>query len=129
MLATRASTTLAGAAGMPGSASGIGADARFNAPNGVAVDGQGNLFIADTSNNWIRRVELATGEVTTLATGFLADCLAADEKGNVYYPDWGTIKKLEWATGAITTPPSGPTTNEPPVRPTGIEPSRRANRA
>lgn len=103
VLATRASTTLAGAAGMPGSASGIGADARFNAPNGVAVDGQGNLFIADTSNNWIRRVELASGEVTTLATGFLADCVAADGKGNVYYPDWGTIKKLEWATGAITT--------------------------
>lgn len=102
VLATRASTTLAGAVATPGSANGLGIDARFNAPNGVAVDGLGNLFIADTKNNWIRRVDLATSQVTTPVTAFLADCIAADGKGNVYYPDWGAIKKLEWATGAIT---------------------------
>ena len=42
-------TTLAGTAGSSGSADGTGAAARFNGPEGVAVDGAGNVFVADTS--------------------------------------------------------------------------------
>ena len=59
-------TTLAGTAGSYGSTDGTGAAASFNSPWGMAVDGDGNLFVADTSNHAIRKVTPA-GEVTTLA--------------------------------------------------------------
>jgi sugar lactone lactonase YvrE len=59
-------TTLAGVAGSPGSADGAGSAARFNGPQGVAVDAAGNVYVADTANHLIRRVTTA-GEVTTLA--------------------------------------------------------------
>jgi hypothetical protein len=48
-------TTLAGSAGVQGSATGTGAAALFNLPNGVAVDGGGNVYVADTGNNTIRQ--------------------------------------------------------------------------
>ena len=59
-------TTLAGSAGMSGSADGTGADARFNRPAGILVDGAGTLYVADAGNHTIRRIT-AAGEVTTLA--------------------------------------------------------------
>ncbi|MGH3513119.1 MAG: hypothetical protein ACRDRB_12685, partial [Pseudonocardiaceae bacterium] len=58
-------TTLAGTAGMFGSADGTGAAARFNHPAGVAVDSAGNVYVADGSAT-IRKVT-AAGVVTTLA--------------------------------------------------------------
>src|SRR5262249_47052578 len=59
-------TTLAGAAGMPGSADGAGAAARFSGPSSVAVDGAGNVYVADVNNHTIRKIT-AAGVVTTLA--------------------------------------------------------------
>ena len=59
-------TTLAGAAGMPGSVDGVGAAARFAGPDGMAVDGAGNVYVADQANYTIRKVT-AGGVVTTLA--------------------------------------------------------------
>ena len=59
-------TTLAGTPGAPGSADGTAAAARFNQPNGVAVDGAGNVYVSDTNNHTIRRITPA-GVVTTLA--------------------------------------------------------------
>jgi len=59
-------TTLAGSAGVSGSADGTGSAARFNSPAGVAVDGAGNVYVADGSNHTIRKVT-AAGVVTTLA--------------------------------------------------------------
>ena len=41
--------------------------ARLMSPQGVAVDGSGNVLIADTSNNCIRRVATGTGIITTIA--------------------------------------------------------------
>ena len=67
VVATGVVTTLAGTAGMAGSTDGTGAAARFNSPCGVAVDGAGNLYVADNINNTIRKVVVATGVVTTLA--------------------------------------------------------------
>ena len=56
--------TLAG--GGYGSADGTERDAQFYRPNGVAVDGAGNVYVADTGNNTIRKVTPAA-VVTTLA--------------------------------------------------------------
>ncbi|UGQ48349.1 NHL repeat-containing protein [Massilia endophytica] len=57
--------TLAGN-GQPGYADGQGAEARFNGPVGIAVDGKGNVFVADTYNDCIRMID-AQGMVTTYA--------------------------------------------------------------
>ena len=48
-------TTLAGLAGSSGSADGTGSAAQFNIPHGVAVDSAGNVYVADHSNNTIRK--------------------------------------------------------------------------
>ena len=112
-------TTLAGTAGMPGSADGAGAAARFDHPAGMAVDGAGNVYVADEANHTIRKIT-ATGVVTTLAgtagvsgsaDGTRADArfnlptgLAVDCTGNVYVADWnnGTVRKITGA-GVVTT--------------------------
>ena len=59
-------STLAGSPGIPGYADGLGADARFNAPQGLAVDAVGNVYVADSSNHVIRIITPA-GAVSTLA--------------------------------------------------------------
>jgi sugar lactone lactonase YvrE len=51
----------------------LGAFAELNQPTGVAVDGQGNVYIADASNNVIRRVDAKTGVITTVAGDYAAD--------------------------------------------------------
>ena len=58
-------TTLAGTAGVQDSTDGTGAAARFNFPQGLAVDAAGNVLVADTSNHTIRKISPA-GVVTTV---------------------------------------------------------------
>ena len=95
-------TTLAGTAESSGSADGTGADARFYYPEGVAVDGDGNVYVTDKDNHTIRKITPA-GVVTTLAgtaessgsaDGTGADArftsphgVAVDGDGNVYVAD------------------------------------------
>ena len=59
-------TTLAGTAGVSGSTDATGAAARFRDPRGIATDSAGNVYVADSDNNTIRKITPA-GEVTTLA--------------------------------------------------------------
>ena len=93
--------------------------ARIARPEGVAVDGAGNLYIADSSNDRIRKVD-STGTITTVAgtgeLGFSGDGgaatqatlaapygVAVDSTGNFYFTDTGNhrIRKVD-STGTIT---------------------------
>jgi sugar lactone lactonase YvrE len=121
VIATGEVTTLAGSADEPGSDDGTGTAARFRFPHGVASDGTGNLFVADADNNTIRKVIVATGEVTTLAgsvknagatdgTGAAARFngptdIARDGASNLFVADTNnnTIRKVVIATGEVTT--------------------------
>jgi NHL repeat len=69
-------TTLAGLAGSAGSTDGTGSGARFDSPQGVAVDGAGKIYVADRGNHTIRVVTPA-GVVTTLAG--LAGSIGSDD--------------------------------------------------
>jgi len=62
-------TTIAGLAGHPGTNDGVGAMARFDSPNTVAVDAAGNVYVADSLNNTIRGIKFdgANWMVSTLA--------------------------------------------------------------
>jgi len=96
--------------------------ASLSNPSGTALDGAGNLFIADKNNQRIRRVNAATGTITTVAgngaSGFsgdggpasaamlnLPDGVALDGAGNLFIADEGNarIRGVDAATGSITT--------------------------
>jgi serine/threonine-protein kinase len=110
-------TTLAGS-GTPSFADGLGTNAQFSSPSGVAVDSSGTIYVADSNNHRIRKVT-SGGAVTTLAgsgTPSFADGLgtnamfsypfgvAVDSSGNVYVADSGNhrIRKVT-SGGAVTT--------------------------
>ncbi|HWB59978.1 MAG TPA: protease pro-enzyme activation domain-containing protein [Chthoniobacteraceae bacterium] len=111
---------LAGKPGRTGTTNGSGTAARFNNPQGVAVDGAGNVYVADTGNNLIRKIT-ASGSVSTLAgvsgtlgwkDGSAASALfnnpisvAADSAGNVYVADENNYVVREISTsGTVSTP-------------------------
>jgi len=72
-------STLAGLAGNPGGSDGVGDNAQFRNPFGVAVDADGNVYVADTSNFTIRKVT-PKGVVSTLA-GLAGDHGSTDGLG------------------------------------------------
>ena len=59
-------TTIAGASGSTGTTDANGTAARFNSPQGVAVDAAGNIFVADSNNHSVRRIA-PNGDVSTIA--------------------------------------------------------------
>ncbi|HEY4157023.1 MAG TPA: hypothetical protein VGM29_02955 [Polyangiaceae bacterium] len=60
-------STLAGSFGDAGNDDGAGDQARFQTPLGLAFDGQGNLYVADPAAATIRKIELTTATVSTVA--------------------------------------------------------------
>lgn len=112
-------TTLAGTTGTIGYADGPAATAKFWSPTGVAVDTAGNVYVADSNNNMIRKITPA-GAVSTLAGtntawGFLNGTgtaatfnwpqgIAVDTAGNVYVADTSNhaIRKIT-PVGVVST--------------------------
>lgn len=89
-------------------------------PQGVAVDSAGNLFIADTGNNRIRKVNLANGTITTVAGNGQLDfygaggpataaalaqpfMVAVDSAGNLFISAANRVHRVDAATGILTT--------------------------
>jgi len=120
---TGAISTLAGT-GVPGFSGdgGPAASAMLWFPNAIAIDGSGNLYIAEVNNQRVRKINLASGIITTVAgngtRGFFGDggpatsanlCdpigVAADSAGNLFISDVGNqrIRRVDAATGIITT--------------------------
>jgi len=117
----RVAHTVAGRALWSGYADGVGTAAMFSSTANIALDGQGNLYVADCGNHSIRKVTLA-GVVTTLAGGPYSEgsadgvgaaakftCpwrIAVDANGTVYVTDqtaFGPTVRRITSDGAVTT--------------------------
>lgn len=116
-------TTVAGTGGQGFEGDGApAAVALLDFPGGLAVDTNGNLYLSDTHNNRIRRIDASTGVITTVAgngaLGFAGDSnsavaarlalpqgLSTDAQGNLYIADTTNhrIRRVDTATGKITT--------------------------
>lgn len=86
---TQGLSTFAGAPPQTGNTDGFGASARYSSPMSVAVDGNGNAYVADSGNTAIRKVT-PSGQTTTLVgTAGLSSPtgLALDAAGNLFITD------------------------------------------
>lgn len=136
-------STAAGTGGNAGGDGGSALGAEFSLPGGVAVDGSGNVFIADSFNNVVRKIDtmgnisLVAGNYTAGYSGDMGTATAAqlqdpqgvavDGSGNVYIADTGNnvVRKVD-SSGKITTfagehwsPAGGPPAFNPaPATPT-----------
>jgi streptogramin lyase len=112
-------TTIAGQVGNAGSANGQGTNASFNTPNGITVDSKGNLYVADSGNDTIRKIG-SNNNVTTIAgqagisgrangqgtnaTFYYPIGITSDGKGNLYVTDLynDIIRKIDSSNNVTT---------------------------
>ena len=108
-ISTGVKTKIAGVQSFPGSTDGSGNQARFNAPQAVWGDGTNTLYVADTGNHIIRRIQLSTRIVSTFSgaaangSGYLDDVagfarfdtpirLQLGPDGNLYVLEYGPVR-------------------------------------
>jgi len=119
-------STLAGQPGVAGSMDGAGAGAQFNGPRSIVVDSSGNLYIADTGNDTIRKITMPGANVTTVAgiagssgntngalgTNTLGQPtgVSIDSSNNVYIADYRNNSIRELSTSGMVTTVAGSTT-------------------
>ena len=82
-------TTVAGS-GIPGNSDGTGTAASFNFPAGVALDGSGNLYVADRENNNIRKITLQGGSPRPISSAVLDLSVRPDDTTALLRFDAGT---------------------------------------
>ncbi|MYG02134.1 MAG: hypothetical protein F4173_07605 [Acidobacteriia bacterium] len=101
---------------------GASSEASFAYPQGIAVDAVGNVYVADTWNHRVRRIDAATGVIETIAgtgedgdsgdSGLASEArlsrpegVAVDAAGNVFVADTnnGRIRRIDSSTGVIET--------------------------
>lgn len=111
-------STVAGDSTQSGLNNGVGKNATFNGPAGIAVDASGNLYVTDSGNNLIRKIN-AAGLVSTLAGGdtlamangtgaaasfFQPLGISLDASGNIYVADAGdNAVRLITPSGTVST--------------------------
>jgi sugar lactone lactonase YvrE len=103
---------LAGQPGTPGTANGTGSTAQFNVPTGVSCDTVGNVYVADSANNLIRRID-GSGAVTTLVSGLSQPMdVVCNSVGQLYISEFGLnrIAKAPSSGGAAASFVTGLTT-------------------
>ncbi len=152
-------TTIAGiGANRSGGDGGPATEAALADPKGLTVDNAGNVFVAAKNRGRIRHVDAATGIITTVAGGGignpmekifgdggpateafvkLPEDVALDDQGNFYIATDNRIRKVDAATGIITTiagtgfrgleGDDGPATSAGMAQPTGVEVDHQGN--
>ncbi len=113
-------STIAGSSAGYSGNGGPASAAMLSYPIGMAIDAIGNLYVADQGNHRIRKIDVASGIISTIAgtgtndntgDGGLATAadisnphgVAIDDSGNIYFSKVGGIRKITASTGIVTT--------------------------
>lgn len=92
-------------------------NANISFVRGICLDRANNIYLADEGNNLVRKVDAATGIITTIAGGGTSfaegapatssavqpQCVFADPYGNIYTGSGNRVRKIDGSTGTITT--------------------------
>lgn len=92
-------SSLAGAQGQAGNTDGVGTSAQFGTLAAITVDGTGNIYVVDQSNESVRKVDVE-GNVATVATGLqLPGGLAAAQRGGLFGAAASAILAFDLGSG------------------------------
>jgi hypothetical protein len=91
------SPTSSGVAALAYNAAAVNAGSGFNGPRGLGADAAGNVYVADYTNNQVKKIPAGGGSPSVVGSGFSSPvAVAVDAAGNVYVSDLGTntVKKV-----------------------------------